>query len=78
MERLSGLAQEIDRIKEEYMAQGETFRTLYDRTAMPDERTAVHKALDRAVLKLYGLRPDTEEADIVRHLLTLYKRTTKE
>ena len=74
MERLSGLAQEIDHIKNGYMAKGETLRTLYDRTAMPDELLAAHKTLDRAVLKLYGLKPDTEEADIVKFLLGLYKR----
>lgn len=74
MERLSGLAQEIDHIKNGYMAKDETLRTLYDRTAMPDELLAAHKTLDRAVLKLYGLKPDTEEADIVRHLLELYKK----
>lgn len=41
---------------------------LYDPDTMPPALRKAHKTLDRAVLKLYGLKPDTEEADIVRHL----------
>ena len=50
---------------------------MYDPNYMPPALRKAHKALDRAVLKLYGLKPDTEETDIVKHLLTLYKRLTE-
>lgn len=76
-QKLEVLVQKVDNIKNKYMEKGETLRTLYDRTTMPDELLLAHRDLDRAVLKLYGLKPDTEEADIVRHLLVLYKRLVK-
>ncbi len=47
---------------------------MYDVKTMPDELRKAHRNLDRAVLKLYGLKPDTEEMDIVKHLLALYKK----
>ena len=50
---------------------------LYDPNTMPPNLRKAHKNLDRAVLKLYGLNANTEEADVVRHLLTLYKRITE-
>lgn len=46
---------------------------LYDPMFMPPALRKAHKNLDRAVLKVYGLKPDTEEIDIVKHLLGLYK-----
>lgn len=47
---------------------------LYAQDTMPPVLRKAHKNLDRAVLKLYGLKPDTAELDIVRHLLGLYKK----
>ncbi len=47
---------------------------LYHPDFMPQDLRRAHKELDKAVLKLYGLKPDTDETDIVRHLLGLYKR----
>lgn len=46
---------------------------LYNAKFMPPALRKSHKNLDHAVLKLYGLKPDTEEMDIVRYLLGLYK-----
>ena len=46
---------------------------LYDVNSMPSELRKAHKNLDKAVLKLYGLKPDTDEMNIVKHLLMLYK-----
>lgn len=51
---------------------------LYHPDFMPQDLRRVHKELDKAVLKLYGLKPDTEETDIVRHLLGLYKQYLKD
>ena len=47
---------------------------LYHPDFMPQDLRRAHKELDKAVLKLYGLKPDIDEMDIVRHLLGLYKR----
>ena len=77
-QKLEALAQEIDCIKNQYMEKGETLRTLYDRSTMPDDLLLVHRTLDRSVLKLYGLKPDTEEPEIVRHLLGFYKKIVNE
>ena len=51
---------------------------LYHPDFMPQDLRRAHKELDKAVLKLYGLKPDIDEMDIVRHLLGLYKRYLKE
>ena len=50
---------------------------LYHPDFMPQDLRRAHKELDKAVLKLYGLKPDTDETDIVRHLLGLYKQYLK-
>lgn len=73
-ELLEQLAEEVNRIKESCLAQGETFRSLYNRTLMPDALRHAHHNLDRAVLKLYGMKPDTDEMEIVKHLLVMYKK----
>ena len=51
---------------------------LYDVNSMPPELRKAHKNLDKAVLKLYGLKPDTDEMNIVKHLLMLYKKIKEE
>ena len=51
---------------------------LYDPKFMPPDLRKAHKALDRAVLKLYGLKSDTNEMDIVKHLLGMYQKFVKE
>ncbi len=45
---------------------------LYDPIAMPADLQKAHRALDRAVLALYGLPPETPEGDLVNHLLARY------
>lgn len=47
---------------------------LYDPLTMPIELRKAHKANDRAVLKLYGLKPSTSESDIVKHLFDMYEK----
>lgn len=54
-----------------------TLADMYDPRYMPPALRKAHKNLDRAVLKLYGLKPDTAEQDIVRHLLGLYKELSE-
>jgi len=47
---------------------------LYDPLTMPPELLKAHQALDRAVLKLYGFKKDTPEAEIVAALMTRYQQ----
>ena len=50
---------------------------LYDPLAMPPELIKAHQALDRAVLKLYGLAANSSEEEIVLHLMKLYEALSK-
>jgi hypothetical protein len=45
---------------------------LYDPLTMPIELRKAHAANDAAVMKAYGLAPDTSESQIVAHLFKLY------
>ena len=47
---------------------------LYDETSMPDDLRAAHKENDRAVMAAYGFDESMTDTDIVRELLSLYKR----
>ncbi len=46
---------------------------LYDPLAMPKDLRDAHKALDKAVLGLYGLKPDATESEILAALIARYK-----
>lgn len=50
---------------------------LYDPLTMPPDLRKAHKANDKAVLELYGLKKDASEQDIVAHLFKLYEDLTK-
>ena len=45
---------------------------LYDPLTMPPELLKAHKANDKAVLALYGFKPDATEEEIVAKLMQLY------
>ncbi|MCL1892856.1 MAG: hypothetical protein FWG02_01300 [Holophagaceae bacterium] len=47
---------------------------LYDPLIMPKELLKAHRALDRAVVKLYGFGKDVTEPEIVAELMGLYQR----
>lgn len=49
---------------------------LYDPITMPAELRKAHEANDKAVLQAYGLPKNIAEADIVSHLMNLYKELT--
>lgn len=49
---------------------------LYDPLTMPVELRKAHEANDKAVLQAYGLPKNIAEADIVSHLMNLYKELT--
>ena len=50
---------------------------LYDPLTMPPELVKAHQALDKAVLKLYGLAATSSEEEIVSHLMKLYEALSK-
>lgn len=45
---------------------------------MPDDLRKAHEANDKAVLKAYGLKPSSSEAEIVQHLFKMYEELTSE
>ncbi len=53
---------------------GATLADLYDPELMPVELRRAHRALDRAVDRLYRPRPFRSERERVEHLFTLYER----
>lgn len=71
-QKISGLAQRVLDARASYPDW--SLADLYHPDFMPQDLRRAHKELDKAVLKLYGLKPDIDEMDIVRHLLGLYKR----
>ena len=73
-DKITELAQAILDARKKKEDIGDSLADMYDMKTMPDELRKAHRNLDRAVLKLYGLKPDTDEMDIVKHLLALYKK----
>ena len=50
---------------------------LYDPLLMPLELRKAHKANDKAVLALYGFKPDASEEEIVAKLMQMYAEKVK-
>ncbi|HBJ77379.1 MAG TPA: hypothetical protein DDY68_06430 [Porphyromonadaceae bacterium] len=50
---------------------------LYDPIVMPEELRKAHTENDRAVLKLYGLKSNSSEEEIVQNLMQRYKELTE-
>lgn len=51
---------------------------LYDPLTMPPELLKAHKANDKAVLSLYGFKPDATEEEIVAKLMQMYAEKVKQ
>ena len=51
---------------------------LYDPDTMPPALRKAHTALDRLLLKAYGLKPDTPEPEVVRMLLARYAALSRQ
>lgn len=49
---------------------------LYDPLIMPEELKKAHKENDKAVMKAYGFKPNTTEAEIVAELMKMYQKKT--
>ncbi len=73
-DKIAELAQAVLDARKKREDIGDSLADMYDVKTMPDELRKAHRKLDNAVLKLYGLKPDTDEMDIVKHLLALYKK----
>ena len=71
-DKIEKLAQAILDARKQYPAS--TLADLYDPVTMPDALRKAHKALDRAVLSLYGFKTSVKEPEIVADLLTRYDR----
>ena len=55
-----------------------TLAELYDDAAMPIELRKAHNANDKEVLKLYGMKTDIEESEIVSKLFKMYQEKINE
>ena len=56
----------------------ETLGDLYDPVSMPVNLLKAHKVLDKYVLKIYGLKPESTESEILETLITRYSELTSE
>ncbi len=70
--RISLCAEEILRIRDNYS--GNSLADLYDPMTMPPDLLKAHRALDKAVMELYGYAPDMSEPEIVADLMVRYQK----
>lgn len=71
-EHIEALAEEILLVREDYP--GKTLAELYDPDKMPQPLLDAHKALDRAVEKLYRDRPFRDASERLEHLFARYEK----
>jgi len=73
-EQIAKMAQAVLDARESYP--GSSLADLYDPLTMPPDLLKAHRALDSAVMKLYGFpaKKDFTEADCVAALMELYQR----
>lgn len=69
---IEALAEEVLLIREDYPSQ--TLAELYDPDKMPQPLLDAHKALDRAVEKLYRDRPFRDASERLEHLFARYEK----
>lgn len=74
LERLTPLADAV--LKARAAHPGATLAEIYDPDLMPVDLRRAHRAIDRAVDRLYRPRRFDTERDRLEHLLTLYERMT--
>jgi hypothetical protein len=72
---------EISQLAEAILTTREQFATssladLYDPNSMPPSLRKAHEALDKAVLKAFGMKPSLSDNEILRRLFELYKEQT--
>jgi hypothetical protein len=66
------LAEEVLLIREDYP--DKSLAKLYDPKEMPDPLREAHKALDRAVEKLYRDKPFRDASERLEHLFARYEK----
>ena len=76
IKKIEALAEEILMIREDFPS--ETLSTLYDPKKMPETLREAHKALDRAVEKLYREKPFKDAAERQSHLIACYESLVNE
>lgn len=69
---IEALAEEVLLVREDYP--GKTLAELYDPDKMPQPLLDAHKALDRAVEKLYRDRPFRDASERLEHLFARYEK----
>jgi hypothetical protein len=69
-------AQKILDIRRKYLSQGASLATLYGENLdmLFHDLSSAHKELDKTVLKLYGLKPNASEPEMVAKLFEIYLR----
>ena len=75
-EKISKTAQEI--LDARALYPDSSLADLYDPLTMPPELLKAHKANDKAVLALYGFKPDATEEEIVAKLMQMYAEKVKQ
>ena len=69
--RISLCAEEILRVRDKY--HDSSLADLYDPLSMPEDLLNAHKALDKAVMELYGYASGMSEPEIVADLMVRYQ-----
>lgn len=71
------LAKEIILIRQDYELEGQTLANMYDPDKMPEDLLAAHKALDKAVEKLYRDKPFKDASERLEFLFARYEELVK-
>ena len=70
--KISLCSEEILRARENHP--NSSLADLYDPLTMPPDLLKAHKALDKAVMELYGYSPNMRESEIVADLMVRYQK----
>ena len=74
-QKLSENAQNIIDIRNKFV--NSNLKNLYNPISMPPELTKAHENNDKLVLKLYGMKTNLTEQEILNNLKTLYKKMSE-
>jgi len=74
---IESLAKEIILIRQDYELEGLTLANMYDPDKMPEDLLAAHKALDKAVEKLYRDKPFKDASERLEFLFARYEDLVK-
>ena len=67
---IESLAQRILDVRQQYT--DSSLADLYDPVLMPKDLRKAHKNLDKSILKLYGLKNDASDNDVLKKLFSMY------